>query len=79
MKPTAQERPLNTPIPRRRFLMIMPAVLAVFLVACGGSGSRGGGGGSGGGGSSPTTIVPFGTKQMGVAGVVTDGNSVATD
>ncbi|MHB8456028.1 MAG: SBBP repeat-containing protein, partial [Acidiferrobacterales bacterium] len=61
--------------------MIMPAVLAVFLVACGGGGSRGGGSGAGGsgGGSSPTTIVPFGTKQMGVAGVVTDGNSAATD
>ncbi|MHB8453649.1 MAG: SBBP repeat-containing protein [Acidiferrobacterales bacterium] len=66
---------MNTLIPRRRFLMIMPVVLAVFLAACGSSGGGGGIGGSG----NLRAIIPFGTKQMGVTGQSTYGQSVAID
>ncbi|MHB8455744.1 MAG: NHL repeat-containing protein [Acidiferrobacterales bacterium] len=69
---------MNTLNPRRRFLMIMPAVLAAFLTACGGGGSsssgsgsggsgsgNGSSGGSGSGGSSQTYIA--GTNPYGIA------------
>ena len=42
---------MNTVSPRRSFLMMIPTMLAAFLVACGGGG---GGSGGSGGGSTPT-------------------------
>ncbi len=47
---------MNTVSPRRSFLMMIPTMLAAFLVACGGGGGgSGGGSGSGGGGTPAAT------------------------